>query len=159
MENANISNNFRCALFLGQVLNDVVVSVVDWYPTFLEAAGAEVGYHRSTRLYNTENVDTRFDGENAVTVPLDGSSIWRAIQTDTPSQDILYDEREVLLDLNSASSACSLSSCGAIRRGSWKFLRGGSMAQNKTSTDGLEWDTRWTSCDDSKLRFVTFEMT
>ena len=79
----------------GKVLDDVVVSVADWYPTLLDAAGAEIGYQKSKRLYSSDDDDTRFDGDDAVSIPLDGKSIWSAIQLGTPPDELLYDEREV----------------------------------------------------------------
>ena len=105
--------------------------ITDWYPTLLSAAGADIGYHRSTRLRATDSVDSRYD-DNGVTnnIPLDGKDLWSVIQFGTVSDDeISYDEREILLDLNPELN-CTFSSCGAIRKGDWKYIRGANMIRN-----------------------------
>merc|ERR1719167_706058 len=60
----------------GEIAKDFIVSVVDWYPTLLSAAGIEVGYHRSQDLYDSDELDTRFDDDEVDDVPLDGNDIW-----------------------------------------------------------------------------------
>ena len=109
----------------------MLVHVTDWYPTLLSAAGADIGYHRSTKLHNTDSMDVRFV-DNAVMndIPLDGKDLWDVIQFGTVSNDeISYDEREILLDLNTELN-CTFSACGAIRKGDWKYIRGANMLRH-----------------------------
>ena len=111
---------------------------MDWYPTLLSAAGIEVGYHRSQDLYDSDELDTRFDDDEVDDVPLDGNDIWRAIQFGDVSDEISIESRELLLDLNEGGQ-CAFSSCGAIRSGKWKFIRGENMGVDTNETRGKEW--------------------
>ena len=115
-----------------------MVSVVDWYPTLLAAAGIEIGYHRSTTMYNTSKVDTRFDNNGVGVVPLDGKNLWDAIQKGEIADDTSVENRELLLDLDKGG-VCSFTSCGAIRYGHWKFIRGENMGVNSSTTSGNQW--------------------
>ena len=119
----------------------MLVHVTDWYPTLLSAASAEVGHHRSTKLYGTESLDARYDGNGVADIPLDGKDLWNAIQFGATTDDIAYDEREVLLDLNSELN-CSFSSCGVIRKGDWKYIRGANMVRN-THLPQFKADSEW----------------
>ena len=115
-----------------------MVSVVDWYPTLLSAAGIEIGYHRSTTRYGTNVTDTRFDANGVGVVPLDGKNVWNAIQFGEVTEDISAQSRELLLDLDKAG-VCSFTSCGALRSGKWKFIRGENMGVNSSTSDGNQW--------------------
>lgn len=110
----------------GMQLDEVIMHVADWYPTLLSAAGFEVGYERSTKLYSSEDEDMRFVDNGVSHVPLDGLDMWGAIQYGQIDDDISTDFREVLLDLNSEGH-CDYTACGAIRIGKWKYMRGGNM--------------------------------
>ena len=61
-------------------MDEIIAYVADWYPTLLAAAGIEIGYHRSTTLYESEEEDDRFDDSGVGVVPLDGKDLWSAIQ-------------------------------------------------------------------------------
>lgn len=122
----------------GQEAKDFIVSVVDWYPTLLSAAGIDVGYHRSQSLYQSEEEDTRFDDSGVGDVPLDGRDLWDAIQFNQVSDEISVESRELLLDLD-YTETCLFSSCGAIRSGRWKFIRGAVMGVNESVTNGSQW--------------------
>ena len=127
-----------CAHSAGKVARDFVTSVVDWYPTLLSAAGIETGYVRSVRLYGSDEADTRFDDNGVGTIPLDGKDVWKAIQYGEVTDDISTQSRELLLDLDKAG-VCSFTSCGALRSGKWKFIRGENMGVNSSTSDGNQW--------------------
>ena len=127
-----------CAHSAGKVARDFVTSVVDWYPTLLSAAGIETGYVRSVRLYGSDEEDTRFDDNGVGTIPLDGKDVWKAIQYGEVTDDISTQSRELLLDLD-YTETCLFSSCGAIRSGRWKFIRGAVMGVNESVTNGTQW--------------------
>lgn len=116
-----------------------MVHITDWYPTLLSAAGIEVGYHRSTKLYDSDEIDTRFDDVEYDTIPLDGKDLWNAIQYGEITDDISVSERELLLDLDGHHLNCSFSTCGAIRRGHWKFIRGANVVRSTEFTRGAHW--------------------
>ena len=130
-------------------MDEVLVHVTDWYPTLLSAASAEVGHHRSTKLYGTESLDARYDGNGVADIPLDGKDLWNAIQFGHISEEINYAEREILLDLDDMLN-CTFSACGAIRKGKWKYIRGANMVRNTVSVGFKEWQRyglyiwRWT---------------
>jgi len=134
----------------GLVEKDLMVSVVDWYPTLLSAAGIEPQYYRSMRLYDNDSTDTRFVDNGVGTVPLDGQDVWSAIQFGDVAAEISVDHRELLLDLD-AGGICSFSSCGAIRKGQWKFIRGENMGVNSSSSDGNQWLNDFSTCEDDLL--------
>ena len=123
----------------GQVLDDVMVHITDWYPTLLSAAGIEVGYHRSTKLYGSEETDTRFDDVEYGTIPLDGMDLWSAIQFGDVAESISLEKREILLDLDGHHWNCTFSTCGALRKGHWKFIRGANMVRSTKLTEGHDW--------------------
>lgn len=107
----------------GLVLEEVTSSITDWYPTLLSAAGIETTYPRSRRLHGTDSLDMRFEDDDME--PLDGMDLWPAISTGDLSDAFggESESREILIDLDGASG-CQYSSCGAIRAGNWKFIRG-----------------------------------
>ena len=115
-----------------------MVSIVDWYPTLLSAANLEIGHHRSLKLYNSTEPDTRFADSGIGDIPLDGQDIWWAIQYGEITDEIAIDSRELLLDLNEEGE-CSFASCGAIRSGRYKFIRGLNMGVNSSITNGNQW--------------------
>jgi len=130
----------------GQEAKDFIVSVVDWYPTLLSAAGIDVGYHRSQSLYQSDEEDTRFDDNGVGDVPLDGRDLWDAIQFNKVSDEISVQSRELLLDLD-YTETCLFSSCGAIRSGRWKFIRGAVMGVNESITNGTQWLSDFSTCE------------
>ena len=111
-----------------------MVHVTDWYQTLLAATGIEVGYHRSKRVRDSKDDDE--EGEE-YRVDLDGKNVWNAIQFGEIDKDISTESRELLLDLN--PKWCPFSSCGTIRVGPWKFIRGTNMASNTVGEDGDHW--------------------
>lgn len=120
------------------MLKEAVVHVTDWYQTLLAAAGIEIGYHRSKRLKDSNVLDTMFEDDEMSKVELDGKNLWNAIQRGEVTDDIAAESRELLLDLN--SKWCEFSSCGTIRVGSWKYMRGKNMASNADKEDeGKNW--------------------
>jgi len=140
----------------GVVATDFVSSVVDWYPTLLSAAGIEPGYHRSRTLYgNGEAADSRFD--DTPTVPLDGKDLWRAIQFGEVTEDIAVESRELLLDVD-FTETCEFSSCGALRSGRWKFIRGAVMGVNESVTDGKQWLSDFAKCDSTEFECAEAEV-
>jgi len=142
----------------GEIAKDFIVSVVDWYPTLLSAAGIEPGYHRSKRQYGTDEVDTRFDDNGVGTVPLDGHDIWSAIQYGDVSDEISVQSRELLLDLD-FTETCAFSSCGAIRSGRWKFMRGAIGGVNESITEGEQWHGGLATCEVDTMGCASVEMT
>jgi len=142
----------------GQIERDLVVSVVDWYPTLLSAAGIEVGYQRSRTLYGSDELDTRFDAMSPGTVPLDGKDVWSAIQYGTVPDELSSKSREVLLDLD-RTETCLFSSCGAIRSGRWKFIRGANMGVNESVTNGSQWLDDFATCTVDSLGCSQSEVT
>ena len=120
-------------------MDDALVHIIDWYPTLLSAAGIKVGHHRSTKLYTKMSADDRFD-DLSFTVPLDGKDLWSAIQDGSVGEDISTDSRVLLLELNGKN--CEFSSCGALRVGPWKFIRGAQIcleSDDIISKGGPQW--------------------
>lgn len=100
-----------------------MVHIMDWYPTLLSAASVEVEHKRSTKLsVKTLLAQSTDPFDNSITVPLDGQDLWSAIQHGIVSDDVSIDSRELLIELN--GKHCEFSSCGALRVGNWKFVRG-----------------------------------
>eukprot|EP00484_Ammonia_sp_Unknown_P016451 CAMPEP_0197034286 /NCGR_PEP_ID=MMETSP1384-20130603/12442_1 /TAXON_ID=29189 /ORGANISM="Ammonia sp." /LENGTH=634 /DNA_ID=CAMNT_0042464193 /DNA_START=33 /DNA_END=1934 /DNA_ORIENTATION=+ len=119
-------------------VNDYTMHIVDWYPTLMSAAGLEVNYKRSTRLHSTvEDLrDNRWiDTEE---MELDGIDMWQYIQGEQSDDDYFENEREILLDLNEVW--CAHSSCGALRIGRFKYIRGNNIATLLPDYDGSDWD-------------------
>ena len=106
----------------GKSLDDVLVHIVDWYPTLLSAAGIKVDYVKSQKLFNDLTPDKSFKNMEYDKIPLDGKDLWNAIQNNEISDDISINSRELLLDLDQVY--CEFESCGAIRIGKYKFIRG-----------------------------------
>eukprot|EP00484_Ammonia_sp_Unknown_P020596 CAMPEP_0197053618 /NCGR_PEP_ID=MMETSP1384-20130603/27844_1 /TAXON_ID=29189 /ORGANISM="Ammonia sp." /LENGTH=667 /DNA_ID=CAMNT_0042486549 /DNA_START=2482 /DNA_END=4485 /DNA_ORIENTATION=- len=121
----------------GEVLTNTIVHITDWYPTLLEAAGVDAAHIKSKKLHNTQDEDVRFETNGVGKIHLDGKSVWRAIQFDETNEEISVDSREILLDLN--DEYCEFSSCGALRSGHWKFLRGASIGTVKLAVSGEEY--------------------
>ena len=115
-------------------MDDVIVHSVDWYRTLLSAADIDVSYVRSTRLVGSEDTDTRFEANGVGHVPIDGMDLWDAIQFGSVDDSVSSESRELLLDLN-AEGTCDSSSCGAIRWGKWKYLRGANMGVENDDAD------------------------
>ena len=135
----------------GEQLTDVLVHVTDWYPTLLSAAGIEVNHITSKRLHNKHDDendevgdDVRFDKNGVGNIDIDGKDIWNAIQFGDITDDISIDNREILLDLN--SKWCEFSSCGAIRIGKYKFMRGNNIGTNQEHEDGDTWQRVFSTC-------------
>jgi len=122
----------------GQIADDFIVSVTDWYPTLLSAAQIDPGYYKSLSLYDTFDVDVRFLHDGVGKIPLDGYDLWGAIQFGEVNDLISSDSRELLLDLDDGGT-CNFDSCGAIRSGKWKFIRGHNMGVNESITNGTQW--------------------
>merc|ERR1712157_605289 len=53
-------------------------------------------------------------------IDIDGKDIWDAIQNDVVNDDLI--DREILLHLDEID--CPYPSCGALRYGDWKYIRG-----------------------------------
>lgn len=128
-------------------MEDILVHTVDWYKTLLSAAGLDVSYARSTTLVNSDDIDDRFDDNGVGEIPLHGEDLWSAIQYGDVDAAISKDEREILLDLNT-DGTCESTSCGAIRIGKWKFLRGANMGVENDDADLTtalddDWTVQW----------------
>jgi len=156
---AFVSGGYLAEERRGQKLDSVLMHVADWYPTLLSAAGLEVGYHLSTKLYQSEAEDVRFVGNGVGVVPLDGLDLWGSIQFDEVDPLSSSESREMLIDLNNVGQ-CDASSCGAIRSGKWKYLRGGNMGvedetedlNNALAANGTaQWNNEYTQCTESPL--------
>mmetsp|Transcript_38458 Transcript_38458/g.34005 ORF Transcript_38458/g.34005 Transcript_38458/m.34005 type:complete len:727 (-) Transcript_38458:186-2366(-) len=129
----------------GKVL-DYPMHFVDWYPTLLSAAGLDVNYHRSRKLYETEE---NFDADTRTFFPdrrwddtpnqeLDGIDMWDYISGEDEDDAYFDQKREVLLDLKEVW--CPFSSCGALRIGRYKFIRGDNIASLLPDyDDGDKW--------------------
>ena len=122
-------------------MDEILVHMVDWYPTLLSAAGLDIGYHRSKRLRDSEEDDDRFDHIPYGTVEIDGKDIWTAIQFAEFEGERSYEQRELVLDLDSHLLNCTFTSCGAIRKGDWKFIRGANEARAAPTIGGHQWQT------------------
>merc|ERR1712087_364633 len=118
---AFVSGGVLAAERRGKTLDDVTSAMVDWYPTLLSAAAIEAAYPRSLRLEGTTVLDTRFEADSMA--PLDGLSLWDVING-KDDEAVHSDSREVMIDLVGVSD-CSYGSCGALRAGNWKLVRGG----------------------------------
>ena len=102
--------------------NSYSIHMVDWYPTLMAAANLDINYHRSTRLFSKmEDLrDNRWlDTEE---IELDGINMWPYIQESETDDDYFENEREILLDLNDVW--CQHKSCGALKIGRYKYIRG-----------------------------------
>jgi len=139
----------------GVAMDSIIVHVSDWYQTLLSAAGLSVEYARSSRMYRSEAIDNRFESNGVSHVPLDGEDLWSAIQFGTVDDSISSESRELLLDIN-VEGTCQSSSCGAIRSGKWKYLRGANMGVENDDADltsalADDWTVQWrddlTTCD------------
>eukprot|EP01084_Bolivina_argentea_P127822 226025_1 len=128
----------------GKILDNVIVHVTDWYKTLLSAAGIEPQYITSKKLYNTMDTDIRFENNGVGKIEIDGKDIWHAIQYNEINNEISIESREVLLDLN--QQWCEFSSCGAIRIGKWKFLRGNNIGTNDDIPDDDQWQRVFATC-------------
>merc|ERR1712176_231130 len=108
------------------------------YPTLLSAAGLEVKYARSTRLFSPiPNLrDAKWD--NRKPMELDGINMWSYIQHGVEDDNYFKNEREILLDLNDVW--CEHSSCGALKIGRYKYLRGNNIATLLPDYAGDDWD-------------------
>ena len=123
----------------GQVLDNVLVHVTDWYPTLLSAAGAEVGHHRSKKLYGKTTPDNRYKDTGVIkNIPIDGKDLWDVIAQGMVQDAVSWKKREILLDLDDMLN-CTFSACGAIRKGDWKYIRGANMVRNEHSVGFTEW--------------------
>ena len=120
-------------------MDQILVHMTDWYPTLLSAAGLEIGFHRSTKMYQTDELDTQFDDIPYGTVEIDGMDIWSAIQHGVYDGEVEYEQRELVLDLDSHVENCTFTSCGAMRKGNWKFLRGANEARPSATIGGMQW--------------------
>ena len=103
-------------------INSYSMHMVDWYPTLMSAAGLEINYVKSTRLYSTDDnlLDTKW--VNAEQIELDGIDMWPYINGKETNDEYFENEREILLDLNDVW--CQYESCGALRIGRYKYIRG-----------------------------------
>ena len=135
-------------------MDQILVHMVDWYPTLLSAAGLEIGYHRSRRMSEAEDADTRFDHIPYGTVEIDGKDIWNAIQFGEYDGEMSYEQRELVLDLDSHVLNCTFNSCGAIRKGDWKFIRGANEARESPTIGGIQWQRYVTV----RVRVLSFGM-
>jgi len=135
----------------GQVMDEMVVHMTDWYRTLLSAAGLEVGYYRSKRIGGSDEDDTRFDHIPYGTVELDGVDIWQSIQYGNYEGAMKYEDREILLDLDSHINNCTFNSCGALRKGKWKFLRGANQARASPTIGGKQWQREFSTCHSSDV--------
>ena len=115
--------------------------ISDWYPTLLSAAGAQMTYPKSKKLHLDDKEDDRFLNNGVGEVPLDGKNLWNVIQFGEINDEIAYEKRELLLDLNPMGN-CSFSACGAIRKGDWKFIRGANMLYSAEAKSFPDW-TSW----------------
>eukprot|EP01084_Bolivina_argentea_P307107 530763_1 len=121
------------AFITGGVLNDdrrgkrfdYLMHITDWYQTLLSVAGLDVHYERSKRLYdvNDEIKDNRWD--NTKEIELDGINMWDYIQGIKEDDKYFEYKRETLLDLK--DGGCDLESCGALRIGRYKYIRGNTV--------------------------------
>ena len=102
-------------------MEDVASSMTDWYLTLLSAAGIEAVYPRSQRLSGSDSLDMRFEGDWMA--PTDGLDLWSAINYGVIDGALRSESREILVDLDGAFE-CDYTSCGALRAGNWKFVRG-----------------------------------
>jgi len=131
----------------GEIMDDAMVHIIDWYPTLLSAAGIKVGHKKSTKFYSKLSSADRFD-DQSFTVPLDGKDLWSAIQTGNVEEDISIDSRQLLLELN--GKHCEFSSCGALRDGKWKFIRGENIcleSQDIFNHGGPQWQSNFAICE------------
>eukprot|EP01083_Nonionella_stella_P219711 786751_1 len=120
--------------------------IIDWYPTLLSVAGLDINYKRSKKLYEIEeNFDPiaqifidDMKWEQTQDIELDGIDMWDYIQGDEIDEEYFNSEREILLDLKEVW--CPFSSCGAIRIGKFKFIRGNNIASLLPDySDGDKW--------------------
>ena len=105
-----------------------------------------MNYHRSRRLYEIEE---NFDAETKTFLPderwnetpelkLDGIDMWDYINGEDEDDEYFDKEREVLLDFKDVW--CPFSSCGALRIGRYKFIRGDNIASLLPDyDDGDKW--------------------
>jgi len=110
--------------------------VTDWYATLLSAAGLEVQYVRSTRLYQSSAVDETWS--NTPRIQLNGMNMWPFITQHQTDDAFFENEREILLNVNNVW--CPFSSCGALRRGRFKYIRGDNVGTLLPEYDGSDWD-------------------
>jgi len=119
-----VSGGFLNPQRRGEVLEGALIHIIDWYPTLLAAANIQVGHHRSTKLHEDSD-KSPFETTTKFTVPLDGKNLWNAINYGDIDDDVSVQNRELVLDLN--GEGCPFSSCGALRVGPWKYLRGSNI--------------------------------
>eukprot|EP01083_Nonionella_stella_P001832 5260_1 len=132
----------------GETLEDVLIHVTDWYPTLLSAAGIDAQHVKSRKLHGVTEEDMRFVENGVGDIHLDGKDLWNAIQFGEVSEDISTQSREILLDLN--AQYCAFTSCGAIRIGKYKFLRGDNIGSNVYVRDGDQWGRAFATCSGEK---------
>ena len=105
---------------------DIVNHITDWYPTLLSAAGLKFTNAKSIDTWDWDNNVRKFQKlyEDQY-IELDGIDLWEIIQNGYSKDDSLVsmDSREILLDMDSEKN-CDFDSCGAIRIGDWKYVRG-----------------------------------
>lgn len=128
-----------------QSLTNTLVHVTDWYPTLLEMIGADGPDLSATsrRVFGDSAKEELEELVDEFAVPIDGRSVWRAIQFGEEDEDVSeidINEREVLMDLN--NEFCAFSSCGTLRSGRWKYLRGSNMVTNMEWGDGDQWQRK-----------------
>eukprot|EP01083_Nonionella_stella_P140998 433618_1 len=131
--------------------------ITDWYPTLLHAAGLDVQYKRSTKLYTTDThqiEDIRWDDTEEQ--PLDGVDQWDYIQFGVDNDQ--NEDREILLDL--CDVWCRYASCGALKIGRFKYIRGNNIASLIPDyEDGDQWERGFARDPEVSESFCTAEKT
>jgi len=94
----------------------------------------------------TDQYDTRFDHIPYGTVELDGIDIWQSIQYGNYEGAMKYEDRELVLDLDSHINNCTFNSCGAVRKGKWKYIRGANEARASPTIGGKQWQREFSTC-------------
>eukprot|EP00486_Rosalina_sp_Unknown_P009003 CAMPEP_0201593624 /NCGR_PEP_ID=MMETSP0190_2-20130828/191170_1 /ASSEMBLY_ACC=CAM_ASM_000263 /TAXON_ID=37353 /ORGANISM="Rosalina sp." /LENGTH=482 /DNA_ID=CAMNT_0048052889 /DNA_START=479 /DNA_END=1924 /DNA_ORIENTATION=+ len=118
--------------------NSYSMHMVDWYPTLMSAAGLDVNYERSTKLASTVDDLRDIKWLAKEEMELDGVDMWPYINNGETDDDYFENEREILLDLNDVW--CHHESCGALKIGRYKYIRGNNIATLMPDYDGADWD-------------------